>query len=258
VKKRVSRIVTGLATVMLSVQTSLVEAAEIKVLSAEAMKPAFDELVRDFERVSGDKVTVAYATAGVIGNRIRGGELADMAIMPKSVFDALVTEGKIVAGSVTKVAQSLLAVAVPAGAPKPDISTVDAFKRTLLDAKSITYPDPTKGGAIGIEAARVIERLGLTDQLKSKTTLTAAGEFREVLAKRQAELAIVQPIVVMNFAGIDLVGPLPAELQPRVAFAFLAGIGAEAKEPAAAKALFQYLLSPAAARVIKAKGMEPG
>ena len=233
-------------------------AVEIKVSSAEALKPAFDELVREFERINEIVVTVAYAPAGVIGNRMRRGELADVAIMPKSVFDALVTEGKILADSVTRVAQSLLAAAVPAGAPKPDISTVEAFKRTLLNANSITYPDPTKGGAIGMEAARVIERLGLTQQLKSKTILTVAGEFREVLAKRHAELAIVQPIVVMNHTGIDLVGPLPTELQPVAALAFLAGIGANARNPTAAKALIRYLLSPAAARVIKAKGMEPG
>jgi molybdate transport system substrate-binding protein len=257
-KKSISRITTGFAAVMLLMQAGIVAAAEVKVLCAEAMKPAFVDLARDFERTSGHKVTVAYATAGVIRDRIRGGELADVAIMPRATFDPLVTERKVAADSATRVAQSPLAVAVPAGAPKPDISTVEAFKRTLLAAKSITYPDPTKGGAIGIQAARVIDRLGLTEQLKSKTTLTPAGEFREILAKGQAELAIVQPIAVLNYPGVDLVGPLPAELQNMTDFVFLAGIGANAKEPAAAKALIQFLLSPAAARVIKTKGMEPG
>ena len=257
-KKSIWRIATGFASVMLSMQAGIVEAVEIKVLCAEAMKPIFEEIARDFERTSGDKVTAAYTTAGVIANRIRGGELTDGAIIPRAAFSPLVNEGKIASGSATRVAQSLLAVAVPAGAPKPDISTVEAFKRTLLAAKSITYPDPTEGGAIGIQAARVIDRLGLTDQLKSKTTLTPAGEFRDILAKGQAELAIVQPVVVMNYPGIDLVGPLPAELQNTTDFDIMAGIGANAKEPAAAKALIQYLLSPAAARVIKAKGMEPG
>ena len=257
-KKTISWIATGFAAVMLFMQAGIVESAEIKVLCAEAMKPVFEDLVRDFERASDNKVTAAYATAGVIANRIRGGELTDGVIMPRSVFSPLVNEGKIVSGSATRVAQSLLAVAVPAGAPKPDISTVEAFKRTLLAAKSITYPDPTKGGAIGIQAARVIDRLGLTEQLKSKTTLTLAGEFREILAKGQAELAIVPPVAVVNYPGIDLVGPLPAELQNTTDFDFMAGIDANAKESAAAKALIQYLLSPAAARVIKAKGMEPG
>jgi molybdate transport system substrate-binding protein len=256
-KKSISRITTALAALMLLMQPGIVEAAEIQVLAAEAIKPALDDIFREFESASGHKVTAAYATAGVIRDRIRGGDLVDLAIMPRSAFDPLVTESKIAAGSATKVAQSLIAVAVRAGAPKPDISTVEAFKRTLLAAKSIVYPDPTKGGAVGIQAARVIKRLGLTEQLKSKTTLTLGGEFREILAKGQAELAIVVPIVVMNYPGVDLVGPLPAELQSMTDFVFLAGIGTNAKEPAAAKALIQFLLSPAAARVIRAKGMEP-
>jgi molybdate transport system substrate-binding protein len=127
-----------------------------------------------------------------------------------------------------------------------------------LAAKSIVYPDPTKGGATGIHAARVIERLGIAEQMKPKTTLTPAGEYADVLAKGEAEIAIVQPIVVMNFPGVDLVGPLPAELQNTTDFVFMAGVSATAKEPAAAKELIRYLLAPAAARVIKAKGMEPG
>jgi molybdate transport system substrate-binding protein len=257
-KKSTSRITTALAAVMMLTQAGVVAAAEIKVLSAEAMKPALDEIVRDFERTSEHKVSVAYATAGVTRDRIRGGELADVAIMPRSAFDPLMAEGKIAAGSATQVAQSLLGIAVPAGRPKPDISTVDALKRTLLAAKSIGYSDPTKGGAIGLQAARVIERLGLTEQLKAKTTLTPAGEFREILAKGQVELAIVMPIVVANDPRIEVVGPLPAELQNKPDLAFLAGVGANAKEPVAAKAFIQHLLSPAAARVIKTKGMEPG
>jgi molybdate transport system substrate-binding protein len=250
--------IAAFISILLSMQAAIVAAAEIKVLSAVAMKPALDEVAREFERTSGHQVTVAYATAGIIRDRIRGGELADVAIMPRSAFDPLVTEGKIASDTVTRVAQSLIAVAVQAGAPKPDIGTVEAFKRTLLAAKSIVYPDPTRGGATGIHAARVIERLGLTEQLKSKTTLTPAGEYAEVVSKGQAELAIVQPIVVMNYPGVDLVGPLPAELQNTTDFVFLAGIGGNAKEPAAAKALIQHLLSPTSARVIKAKGMEPG
>ena len=257
-KKSISWIAIGFAAAMLSMQPRIVEAAEIKVLCAEAMRPVFEEIARDFERTSGDKVTAAYSTAGVIAYRIRDGELTDGAIIPRAVFSSLVNEGKITTGSATRVAHSLLAVAIRAGAPKPDISTVEALKRTLLAAKSITYPDPTEGGAIGIQAASVIDRLGLTDQLKSKTTLTPAGEFRDILAMGQAELAIVQPVVVVNYPGIDLVGPLPAELQNTTSFDFMAGIGANAKESAAAKALILYFLSPAAARVIKAKGMEPG
>jgi molybdate transport system substrate-binding protein len=257
-KNAIGRVATGLAALIFSLQGGIVDAAEIKVLSAVAMKPALDDLAREFERTSAHKITLVYATAGIIRDRIRGGEAFDVAIMPRSAFDPLLTEGKIIPASATRVAQSLVAVAVRAGAPKPDISSVEALKRSLLAAKSIVYPDPTKGGATGIHAARVIERLGLSEQMKPKTTLTPAGEYAEVLAKGEAEIAIVQPIVVMNFPGVELVGPLPAELQNTTDFVFLAGIGANAKEPGVAKALIDYLLAPEAARVIKAKGMEPG
>ena|SRR5947209_27157 len=123
-------------------------AAEIKVLSAVAMKPALDDLARDFGDSTGHTVRMVYATAGVVKDRIRDGEAVDVAILPRSAFDPLVTQAKIASGSATIVARSLVAVAVPAGAPKPDISTVDALRRALLAAKSIVYPDPTKGGAL--------------------------------------------------------------------------------------------------------------
>jgi len=121
---------------------------------------------------------VAYATAGVIRDRIRGREPTNVAIMPKSAFDPLVVEGKIAPETATRIAQSLISLAVPAGAPKLNIGTVEDFKRALLAAKSIVYPDPTKGGAIGVHAARVIERFGLSEQLKSRTMLSVADELR--------------------------------------------------------------------------------
>ena len=233
-------------------------AAEIKVLSAVAMKPALDDLARDFGNSTGHTVTMVYATAGVVKDRIREGEAVDVAILPRSAFDPLVTQAKIAPGSATIVARSLVAVAVPAGAPKPDISTVDALRRALLAAKSIVYPDPTKGGATGIHAARVIERLGITAAMKAKTTLVPGSEYADVLARREAELAIVQPMVVLGVPGVELVGPLPAELQNTTDFVFLAGVGASTKEAETASAFIKYLLAPAAARAIKAKGMEPG
>jgi molybdate transport system substrate-binding protein len=233
-------------------------AAEIKVLSAVAMKPALDDLAREFERSTGHIIKVAYATAGIVRDRIRDGEAVDVAILPRSAFDPLLAQAKIAPGTATVVARSLVAVAVPAGAPKPDISTVDAFKRALLAAKSVVYPDPTKGGATGIHAARVIERLGITAEMKSKTTLVPGSEYAEILAKREAELAIVQPMVVLGVPGVELVGPLPAELQNTTDFVFWAGVGASAKEAETAAAFIKYLLAPDAARAIKAKGMEPG
>jgi molybdate transport system substrate-binding protein len=249
-------VIVGIFSVSLAVTGA--NAAEIKVLCAVAMKPAIDDLAREFERSTGHTVTVAYATAGIVRDRIRDGEAADVAILPRSAFDPLVASGKIAPGTATVVARSLVAVAVPAGAPRPDISTVDAFKRALLAARSVVYPDPAKGGATGIHAARVIERLGITAEMKSKTMLVPGSEYAEILAKREAELAIVQPMVVLGVPGIDLVGPLPAELQNTTDFVFWAGVGTSAREAQTAAAFIKYLLAPDAVRAIKAKGMEPG
>jgi molybdate transport system substrate-binding protein len=253
-----SRIAIGIAAVTLLAQTGLVAAAEIKVLCTEALRPVFDDLARDFERTSGDHVAVSYATAGVLANRIRGGERVDVIVLTRSLFAPLAKEARIAGEGPTRLARSPLAFAVRAGAPKPDISTVEAVRRTLLAAKSITYSDPTRGGGIGVQAARVIERLGLTDELKSKTIVTPAGEFRDVLAKGGAELAVVLPIVIVNNREIDLVGVLPGELQVGADFDFMVGVDAQAAEPAGATALIRHLLSPAAAAALKAKGLEPG
>jgi molybdate transport system substrate-binding protein len=248
--------VVGMLSILLSGTGA--NAAEIKVLSAVAIKPALDDLSSEFERRTGHTVKIAYATAGIVRDRIRDGEAVDVTILPKSAFDPLLTQGKIAPGTAMIVARSLVAVAVPAGAPKPDISTVDALKRSLLAAKSVVYPDPTKGGATGIHAARVIERLGIAAEMKPKTTLVPGSEYAEILAKREAELGIVQPMVVLGVPGVELVGPLPAELQNTTDFVFWAGVSAAAREAETASAFIRYLLAPDAARVIKAKGMEPG
>jgi len=249
-------VVIGILAIMLQARGA--NAAEITVLSAVAMKPALDDLAREFERRTGHTLKMAYATAGIVRDRIRDGEAVDVAILPRSAFDPLQTQGKIVPGTATVVARSLVAVAVPAGAPRPDISTVDALKRSLLAAKSIVYPDPTKGGATGIHAARVIERLGIAAEMKPKTTLVPGSEYAEILAKREAELGIVQPMVVLGIPGVELVGPLPAELQNTTDFVFWAGVVASTRETEIATAFIKSLLAPDAARAIKAKGMEPG
>ena len=249
-------LLSGLATLLFVAHAGVAGAAEIKVLSAVAMKPALDDIARDFERRTGHRITTVYATAGLIGQRVRDAEPFDVVILPRSAFDPLLADGKIAAGSAASVAQSLVAVAVRTGAPKPDISSPEALKRSLLAAKSIVYPDPTRGGATGIHAARVIEQLGISEQMKPKTTLTPAGEYAEIVARGDAEIAIVQPMVVLGVPGIELVGPLPDELQNKTDFVFMAGVGAHATQAESARAFITYLLTPDAARVITAKGME--
>jgi molybdate transport system substrate-binding protein len=221
------------------------------------MKPALAEIVRGFERTSGHKVAIDYATAGVVAGRIRSGEHADAIILPSSTFEPLAKEGKVVADSAKPLARSLMAIAVRKGAPKPDISTVEALKRTLLAARSIGYSDPTRGGGIGRDATRIVQQLGLAEQLKAKTTLTPAGEFRELLAKGEVELAFVLPVAIADQPGVELVGPVPAELQHPTDFMFKAGLSSQAKDVGAAQSFIEHLKAPEAVQVIKAKGMEP-
>jgi molybdate transport system substrate-binding protein len=245
-----------LATLLLISCGTVAGATELKVLGAEAFKPAFEALAGGFERASGHKLQFVYATGGLLRDRIRAGETADVIILPKPTFDPLQAEGYIGREGSANIAQSLFSLAVPTGSPKPDISSVDALKRALLGAKAITYPDPTGGGGIGAYAGRVIERLGLTEQLRSRTTFTKGGEFREVLAQRQADMAFVLPTVISHDARIELVGPLPAELQSPTEFTFSAGLGPRTRELAAAQALIQYLRGPEALLVLRSKGLD--
>lgn len=156
--------------------------------------------------------------------------------------------------TVTRAVAALVVLAYVGIASAAELTVLSA----LLAAKSIVYPDPAKGGATGIHAARVIERLGIAEQMKPKTTLTPAGEYADVLARGDAEIAIVQPIVVLGVPGVEVVGPLPDELQNKTDFVFMAGVGTSARNAEAAQAFIKHLLTPEAARVIKAKGMEPG
>jgi molybdate transport system substrate-binding protein len=245
-----------LVTLLLLSCGTIAGATELKVLGAEAFKPAFEALAGGFEQASGHKLQFVYATAGVLRDRIRAGETADVIILPKPTFDPLQAEGWIGREGSANIAQSLFSLAVPRGNPKPDISSVDALKRALLGAKAITYPEPTGGGGIGAYAGRVVERLGLTEQLRPRTTFTKGGEFREVLAQRKADIAFVLPTVISNDPRIELVGPLPAELQSSTEFTFSAGLGPQTRAPAAAQALIRYLLGPEALLALRSKGLD--
>ena len=236
----------------------LAAAAEIKVLSAVAMRAALDDLAPQFERTTGHKLTISYAVAGELRKRIEGGELGDITILPRPWFEPLLTQGKITAGTQIILARSTVGVSVRAGTPKPDISSVEAVRRSLLAAKSIVYGDPAKGGASGVHFARVLEKLGIVEEMKPKTILIPGAGAAEVVARGEAEIGVSQTIDLIRVAGADYVGPLPPELQNTTDFVFSAGVLASAKEPDAAKALIKFLSGADAARVIKAKGMEPG
>jgi molybdate transport system substrate-binding protein len=237
---------------------AVADAAEIKVLSALAFKPSLSELAGEFERTSGHKLTFAYGSAGAIRDRIQGGEVADVALSSKPMIEALIASGKIPTGTTVSLAQSLVAVAIRAGSPKPDISSVDAFRRAMLSVKSIAYPDPTKGFLSGIHMADVFARLGIIDQMKAKAKLMPGREGCELVAKGEIEVAITQVTEILAIPGVEVAGVLPKELQNTTDFAFSAGVTTNARGPDAARALLRFLTSPAAMKVIKANGMEPG
>jgi molybdate transport system substrate-binding protein len=228
-------------------------AAELGVLASVALTSALDELTQVFENATGDKLSIGYGLAADLRNRILDGETADVIILTR---DELQKQDKLVANSLVNVAGTPVSVVARTGAPKPDISSVDAFKHTLLTARSIVYADPAKGGASGVYFARVLDRLGIAEQLKGKTILVPGAQAVEVVARGDAELGIAQGSEIVPVAGAQLVGPLPGELASMTVFA--AGIGAASKSPEAAKALIKFLTGPEAASRFKTKGFEPG
>ena len=230
--------------------------AEVKLLSAEVMKPALAELSGKFERMTGHKLTISYDSAGKVRTRIQDGEIADVVIIQKSAAEALSEQGKLAQGSIVTLAQSGVAVAVRKGTPKPIISSVDALRRALLAAKSIAYPDPGRGAASGIHFRGVIERLGIAQEVNAKAKYMK-GTLGEFATEGEAEIAITQPMEILAAPSYDLVGWLPDELQDYKNFTWAVAITANAKELGAAQTLVQFLSSPTAAQVIKKRGMKP-
>jgi molybdate transport system substrate-binding protein len=230
-------------------------AAEIKVLTAGAFKQVVLAMVPDFEKQTGHKVTVQNDTVGALTKRIDGGEAFDLAVLTPGAVNDLSGKGKFVAGSRTNLARVGIGVVVKDGTPKPDISSVDAFKKALLAAKSVAYIDPAAGGSSGIYIAGLLGKLGIAAEVNAKAKLIHGGAVAEHIAKDEAELGIHQISEILPVKGITLVGPLPADIQNYTVYA--AGLGANAKESDAAKALIKFLSGPAAADVLKSKGMEP-
>jgi molybdate transport system substrate-binding protein len=230
-------------------------AAEIKVLTAGAFKQVLLMLVPDFEKQTGHKVIVENDTVGALAKRIEGGEVFDLAVLTPAAVNDLSSKGKFVAGSRTNLGRVGVGVVVMEGAPKPDISSVDAFKKALLAAKSVAYIDPAAGGSSGIYVAGLLDRLGVAAEVKPKAKLIPGGAVAEHIARGEAELGIHQISEILPVKGVTLVGPLPADIQNYTIYA--AGLGAHGKESEAAKALLKTLSGPAAADVLKSKGMEP-
>jgi molybdate transport system substrate-binding protein len=244
-----------LAAAIAATERAVAEQAEVSVLTSVALTSALDELAPQYERATGNKLKIGYSLIADIKKRIIAGETADVIILSRPAMDDLAKQDKFT-GSITNVVGTPVAVAARAGAAKPDISSVDALKHSLLAAKSIVYSDPAKGGASGVYFASVIDRLGLTEQLKSRIILVPGAQAADVIARGEAEIGVAQASEIVPVAGVQLVGPLPGEYASVTLFT--AGIGATTKVPDAAKSLIQFLNGPVAAPVFKSKGFQPG
>jgi len=247
-RREIRGMATALALLALTAW-SRAEAAEITVLSTVGMQPATTELIAQFERASGHKIVVTYGLAAVLKNQFLEGKPADVLILTSPIVEDLAGQGKVVPGSKVDVARSGVGIGVKAGAPRPDIGTPDALKRAVLAAKSVGF---SKEGASGVAFAKVLERLGIAEQVRAKYKDTGI-KAGEMLVSGDIELGAAQVPELMAVPGVDVVGPLPAELQTVTVFSV--GLAAEAKEADAAQALIRFLSGPAAAPVYKAKGL---
>ena len=229
-------------------------AAEVKVLTAGAMKAVIQLLLPEFEKQSGHTVVLDNDTAGGLAKRIAGGETFDVAVITPGVIGELVKNGTVIAESRIDVAKVGIGVGVKEGAPVPDISTVEAFKAALLAAKSVAYIDPKAGGSSGIYFDKLIERLGIADVVRAKAKLKQGGYVADLVANGEAELAVHQISEIVPVKGVKLVGPLPADIQNLTVYT--AGLSAKARNRIAAMAFIDAISGSAAAAVLKAKGME--
>jgi molybdate transport system substrate-binding protein len=240
---------------MIAATPSSARAAEIKLLGPVSFRALFPDLLPQFEKSSGHNVSVGYATLGAITERLIKGEDADVAIVSGAQNEELQKQGKLLAGSRVEIARVGYTAFGKKGAPKPDLGSVDALKRTLLAAKSIALGDPARGGGAGVYTAGLMQRLGLSEEIKTKTRLVASGtEVAETVAKGETEIGIGVASDVAIVPGLDSI-PLPSEVQSYSLY--VAGISSGSKQADAAKALIAFLTSPAVKQALTANGFEP-
>src|SRR5437667_8909086 len=218
------------------------QAAEVKVLSAGAVRAIVTDLAEAFHQETGHTVTLAFGTVGVIRQKLTAGEPVDVVIMSDAAIDETARQGAVVPGTRTDIARTGMGVAVREGAPKPDIRSPEALKQTLLSAKSLVYVDPAQGGTSGIHFAGVLQRLGIADAMKSKTTLVPGGYPAELVAKGEVELVAHQISEILPVKGVTLVGPLPKELQKVTVYS--AGLVTRATAPDAGRAFIAFVARP--------------
>ena len=230
--------------------------AQLTVYSTIGVRSAAEHLFSQFETASGHTLAVTWGTAPMLVRRVEGGETADVLILSRAGLDTLSKQGKVVPGSEVPLASSGVGIAVKAGAPKPDISTAEALKRTLLDAKSIAYSEPSAGGASGVYFEKLLERMGIAAEMRPKTKYPPAGGFSAtLLVSGEAELAVQQKPELLHVTGVEIVGLLPGDLNLVTAFA--AGLMPDRKHADEGQALIASLRTPQAAEAFRAKGLDP-
>ncbi|GAB3762119.1 substrate-binding domain-containing protein [Ramlibacter monticola] len=241
----------GLAIVGLPVAD--VYAAELQVLAGGGMSVPLTELAAEFERTSGHKLVLRFGTTPELIKLVVGGASFDLVVVPREVFKDAAAQSHFESAPTIDIARVGLGVAVRSGAPRPDISTPEALKRTLLQAQSIaTVP----ASAAGAQVLRALERLGIGEAMKAKTKVKSApAQIVEAVAQGEAELGVFL-VNVLTAPGLEVVGPFPAEVQQEIEY--VAGVSANTKDRQAAKSFITYLGTPAAAAVIKARGLSPG
>ena len=252
--KRWLTAIASIAFVLMSVHGALAQ-DEITLIAPNIMRGPMEQIIQGYEAKTGRKVKATFGAELGTRQQIVGGEAVDVPVVELPDAD-VIASGNVVASTETTIASISIGLAVRKGAPKPDISTGDALKRALLAAKSISYPDPSGGAAAGVSVTDALKKLGIADQVQSKTK-TAQGGARAMaqVAGGDAEIGMTL-LPGMTDAGIDIVGPLPREVSPpTVVVGF---VSSHAKDPAAAKDLLAYLASPEAMAIYKAQKMQPG
>ena len=228
---------------------------ELKVLTSVAMKGVLERLAPEFRQQTGCGLAMGYGPGGVVLQRVRAGAVNDVVIASPEAVEALIGEGRIVAGSQRPIARSVIGVAVRSGAPKPRIDTVDDFRRALLAARSVAYTNPATGAASGVHFARILDRFGIASEINANAKFGDGGPVAEYVARGEAELAIQQLCEHMLVKGVDIVGPLPLELQKVTTL--IAAVGEGASRPRYASALIDLLLAPHIQAAMSTHGLEP-
>ena len=245
----------AISAIMLGGGSSIANAAEITVLSVGALKSSMMVIIADFEKSSRHKVKVESGAAGPMVARIQNGEVVDVAVVTAAQLEKLVSQGKVVPGTQVKVGKIGMGLAASKSVAKADISSMDAFKHTLVAAKSIGHTDPAGGASSAIYAAKMLGGLDIAEEIKPKIKIFASNaKLFEALSKGDVELGFGQMTEILAASQVTFVGPLPAPIQNYSLFA--AGVVVTAKEPDAGKAFVQFLTSPSALAVMKAKGVE--